>query len=92
MAGSGLRRLVHPRLGALPERVFADAFLDAITAGSGAARVAVSLWREMGLPRVERRLPLTTAGGKILHVHAAASARPASSTPATPAAPARPGG
>jgi hypothetical protein len=88
----GLRLLVHPRLGALPERVIADAFLDAITAGSGAARVAGSLWREMGLPRVERRLPLTTAGGKILHVHAAASARPAPATPATAATAATAGG
>jgi hypothetical protein len=74
-----LRLLVHPGLGSLPEGVIADAFLDAITAGNGAARVAGSLWREMGLLRVERRLPLMTPGGKILHVHAASSAhRPAS--------------
>jgi hypothetical protein len=73
-----LSLLVHPGLGSLPEGVIADAFLDAITAGNGAARVAGSLWREMGVLRVERRLPLTTPGGKILHVHAASSARPAS--------------
>jgi hypothetical protein len=73
-----LRLLVHPGLGSVPESVIADAFLDAITAGSDAARVAGSLWREMGLPRIERRSPLTTPGGKILHVHAASAERPAS--------------
>ena len=57
--------------------MIADAFLDAITAGSDVARVAGALWREMALLRVERRLPLPTSGGKILHVHAASSARAA---------------
>ena len=35
-------------------------------------------WREAGLLRVERRAPLVTASGKILHLHAngPASARP----------------
>ena len=71
-----LRLLVHPRLGALPEGVIADAFLDAIASGSGAARVAGTLWREMDVLTVERRAPVTTAGGKVQHVHAATADRP----------------
>lgn len=66
-----LRLLVHPRLGPLPVGVVADAFLAAVAVGNGGARVAGALWREMGLLGVERRPPLSTPGGKILHVHAA---------------------
>jgi hypothetical protein len=67
----GLRLVVHPRLGSLPADAIAGAFLDAISTGGGAARVAGTLWQETGLLRVERRPPLSTRGGKILHVHAA---------------------
>jgi hypothetical protein len=68
-----LRLVAHPRLGPVPDDVIADAFLDAVAAGHGAARVAGTLWREMGVLKVERRTPLATVGGKILHVHAASS-------------------
>jgi hypothetical protein len=74
----GVRLLVHPRLGSLPADAIARAFLDAIAPGSGAARVAGTLWREAGLLNVERRAPLSTRGGKILHVHAARRSRTAS--------------
>jgi hypothetical protein len=47
----------------------AQAFLDGIGRGSGAARVMTLQWRAAGLLRVERRVPLTTASGKILHLH-----------------------
>jgi hypothetical protein len=66
-----LRLLVHPRLGALPEAEVAEVFLRAIAAGSGAERIAGTLWRDARIPVVVRRPPMATPGGKILHVHAA---------------------
>jgi hypothetical protein len=69
VAGGTLRLLVDPRLGPLdPERVI-EAFLAAIGPGSGAERVMSLAWREAGLVRVERRPPVATASGKILHLH-----------------------
>jgi hypothetical protein len=64
-----LRLLVHPSLGPLDAEAVADAFLSAIGAGSGAEHVMALQWRQAGLVGVERRVPLATASGKILHLH-----------------------
>ena len=61
--------LVHPRLGPLDIAGVAAAFLEAIGAGDGAERIMALQWSQAGLPRVERRPPLLTASGKILHLH-----------------------
>lgn len=62
-----LRLVVAPSIGPLDARAVADAFLTAISAGSGAERVAGLLWRDSGFLRVERRRPDASPGGKILH-------------------------
>jgi phenylacetate-coenzyme A ligase PaaK-like adenylate-forming protein len=64
-----LRLLVDPSVGPVDEMAVADAFLDAIGAGSGGPRVAELVWREARLLRVERREPERTRSGKILHLH-----------------------
>jgi hypothetical protein len=66
---STLRLLVHPDVGPLDAAAVADAFLRAIGGGSGVERVMELQWRQAGLPRVERRPPLATQGGKVLHLH-----------------------
>jgi hypothetical protein len=64
-----LRLLVHPAVGPLEPQAVAEAFLEAIGAGSGAQRVMALQWRQAGLLRVEREPPRTTDAGKILHLH-----------------------
>jgi hypothetical protein len=91
----GLRLLVHPAVGPLSPEAVAEAFLAAIGAGRGAGRVMSLAWRDARLLRVERRAPLATASGKILHLHAGGRAleptaangaprRPAGSPPSLP--------
>jgi hypothetical protein len=64
-----LRLLVRPEIGPVDADAVADAFLAAVAAGSGVERVMGILWQDARMVRVERRPPLTTATGKILHVH-----------------------
>jgi hypothetical protein len=64
-----LRLLVHPRLGALDERAIADAFLHRLGSASSIERVMEFVWRDAECLRVERRAPLTTHSGKVLHFH-----------------------
>jgi hypothetical protein len=64
-----LRLLVHPALGSLDPETVRTAFLDAIGVGSSARGVMSLTWRQAGLPRVERRAPIATPSGKILHLH-----------------------
>jgi hypothetical protein len=47
-----------------------ETFLAAAGDGSSTAKIMGSVWRDARLLRVERRPPLGTASGKILHVHA----------------------
>ncbi len=61
--------LVHPEVGPLDPRAVAEAFLTEISRGSGVERVMGLAWRGADLLRVERRTPLTTPSGKILHLH-----------------------
>jgi hypothetical protein len=71
-----LRLLVHPRIGLVePDRVI-SAFLDAISVGSGAERVMGLAWRAADVLSVERRPPLRTGAGKILHLHVGPGAGP----------------
>jgi hypothetical protein len=71
-----LRLLVHPRLGPLDASAVAETFLAAIGADSGPERVMALHWRQAGFPEVERREPISTASGKILHLHSARAAQP----------------
>ena len=50
------------------EQEIVDVVLSAIGRGSGAARVMALNWRNAGILRVERRAPLTTTNGKVLHL------------------------
>jgi hypothetical protein len=64
-----LRLLVHPAIGPLDAEALADTFLAAIGGGSGVERVMELQWRQAGFLQVERRAPLVTAAGKVLHLH-----------------------
>ena len=64
-----LRLLVHPRVGPLDAAALVAAFLRAIGARSDGERVMELVWREADLVAVERRPPLATTSGKILHLH-----------------------
>jgi hypothetical protein len=64
-----VRLLVHPEVGLLDEEAVIETFLDAIGPGSGSGRVMSALWRARRLLRVERRPPVKTASGKVLHLH-----------------------
>jgi hypothetical protein len=68
-----VRLLIHPRVGPLdPERV-AEVFHDAISRSVWGWRVMGLAWHEGHVLRVERRAPLMTSSGKILHLHASGS-------------------
>jgi hypothetical protein len=71
-----VRLLVHPAVGPVDEARVAEAFLAAIGAGSGAARIMGTVWRDARLLRVDRRAPLPGASGKILHLHVARKVQP----------------
>lgn len=64
-----LSLLVHPSVGPLDPDTVADAFLKMLGGGGGAKRIMELQWRLAGLLQVERRPPLATASGKILHLH-----------------------
>jgi hypothetical protein len=68
-----VRLLVHPRLGPLDSGQVTDVFLDAIGQSARGGRVMALAWREGHVLCVERRAPLVTASGKILHLHASTS-------------------
>ena len=73
--------VVHPSVGPVPSKVMAQAFLAAIGGGSGAERMMGIVWRDAGLLRVERRPPVITASGKILHLHSMSHDRARRATP-----------
>ena len=64
-----LRLLVSPRVGDIDADAVGDAFLTALSVGSGVEHVMGLMWRQARLLRVERRSPQPTATGKILHLH-----------------------
>jgi hypothetical protein len=65
-----IRLLVHPAVGSLESEAVVRALLDAIGAGSGAARIMARVWGDADVVTLERRPPIATATGKILHLHA----------------------
>ena len=69
---STLRLLVHPRLGEVPSEAVAEVFLSAVGTGAGVERVMGLAWRQGRILRVERRAPLVSTTGKILHLRAGA--------------------
>lgn len=64
-----LRLLVHPGVGPLDPEAVGAAFVAALSHGSGSEKVMGLAWRDAALVRVERRAPVTTASGKLLHLH-----------------------
>jgi hypothetical protein len=67
---SGLARvrlLIHPAVGPLDEQAIVATFLDGLGRGSGAALIMAQQWKQAGVVCVERRPPLATPSGKILH-------------------------
>ena len=64
-----LRLLVHPRVGALDADAVAATFLSALSDAQAAERIMGIVWRDARLLRVERRPPIETGAGKILHLY-----------------------
>ena len=64
-----LRLLVDPAIGPVDEALIAQAFIEAIGGGNGAARVMGQVWQDSRIVQVDRRPPFTTARGKINHLH-----------------------
>ena len=64
-----LRLLVHPAVGPIDSQAIADAFLSALGEMSRWSRLMEDVWRQGEMLRVERQVPLTTAAGKIQHLH-----------------------
>ena len=72
VAGDGrsrLRLLVDPAVGPVDARSIASTFLSEIGPGTGVERLMGLLWEEAGVLQVERRPPIHTSAGKILHLH-----------------------
>lgn len=57
-----LALIVHPAIGAIDDQEILRAFRAGLASGS-------PLWDTPGFLRVERRAPIATASGKILHLH-----------------------
>jgi hypothetical protein len=66
----GLTLRVHPGVGPVASEAVAEAFLAALSQGSGAAQVMGAAWRNGKLLRVLQQAPVVTPSGKILHLHA----------------------
>ncbi len=64
-----LRLLIRPGLGPVDEAEVARTFLAEIGRGGGAEAVMGLAWRDGKILRLERRDPLRTPSGKILHLH-----------------------
>ena len=66
---SCVKLLVHPTLGPLDENAIVDTFLSSMSSRSTAEQLMGLFWRNAGLLQVERRPPVNTGTGKILHLH-----------------------
>jgi hypothetical protein len=60
---------VHPAVGVIDAGAVSRAFLRGLGAGEEAKHVMALYWQEAGLLRIERRPPVTTPTGKVLHLH-----------------------
>jgi hypothetical protein len=63
-----LRLLVDPRLPRVDERALVEQFYALIGPGSGVERLVALQWRQGDWLRVERRTPLSTPAGKVVHL------------------------
>lgn len=70
--------LVSPAVGRVDRESVSDAFLTAISRGSGVERVMGLAWRDAAFLRVERRAPEPTPAGKIRHLMGTDRRRPTS--------------
>jgi hypothetical protein len=73
-----LKLLAHPGLGPLDEARVREVFFSNAGRGSGVEQVMSMTWKKAGILRIERRPPVSTASGKILHLHVKRGAGPAS--------------
>lgn len=64
-----LALLVDPTLGPMNTGAVRDTFLLELGKGVDADKVMAMIWRDAALIEVERRPPLRTRSGKILHLH-----------------------
>lgn len=65
---STLRLLIHPTIGPLNLDDVTERFLDEVGKIHGSSRIIELLWRQTKMLRVERKPPLATSSGKILHL------------------------
>jgi hypothetical protein len=63
-----LTLLIRPDIGPVGETEVAKEFTAALSRGEGAEKVMAMAWQEAALLRVERRAPIPTSSGKILHL------------------------
>jgi hypothetical protein len=70
-----LSLLVNPSLGALDDLAILKVFLDALAAASPSHRLMERMLHQSRSLRVERRPPLSTQAGKVLHLHLSRSGR-----------------
>jgi hypothetical protein len=64
-----LHLLIHPDVGVLDNDRIEQFFFNTLSRGFGVQRVMGIAWRDANILKIERRAPLTTASGKILHLH-----------------------
>ncbi|MFC2171788.1 hypothetical protein ACFLU6_04050 [Acidobacteriota bacterium] len=72
-----LTLIARPRLGTLDEREVIQAFIQGVSHGGGANAVMGMAWTAGRRVRLERREPMATGSGKILHLHAKTRGTPA---------------
>lgn len=68
-----LRLLVHPQVGPVDSQAVSEAFLAILGRPEDGTGVMAQVWRQAGLPTVERQAPRATTSGKVLHLHRAPS-------------------
>jgi hypothetical protein len=72
VAGDGkprLRLLVNPALGRVDPRALTSVFFDALGRGGEAQKLMSLLWRDARIMRIEQRVPISTASGKVLSLY-----------------------
>jgi hypothetical protein len=70
-----LKLLIHPRLGELNASEAKARFLREVSRGGGPRKVMGLAWSRGQVLSVERREPLSTPSGKILHLHVSSGRR-----------------
>jgi hypothetical protein len=73
-----MKLLAHPGLGPLDEGRVREIFFASAGRGSGVEQVMSMTWKKAGILRIERRPPVSTVSGKILHLHVKRGDGPAS--------------